>query len=329
MRSFKKRLISCLASVLMISSLLVGCSSNNSTKTSDASNTSSAEWPKKPINVMVPASAGGGTDIMMRTISEYITKQTGQAVVITNTTGLTGYEQLRQAEPNGYNFGVAITGLLISKAQGDLPYGHEAFDSVARIGSDTSTGIIVHKDSPYNTIQELVDAIKADPNSVTGGISMTGYPYLFVLALQEALGTEIHYVDAGNTAERNTALLGKQVDFIVSSALATKAYLDSGDFKFLAVGGEERDIFLSDVPTFKESGIDFSFPGQSVYLIAPKGTNPEVIKQFDTLVENIFKDEEFKAKYKELFMNPDTVLGAEDALKDMDEASAKFAEYSK
>lgn len=278
---------------------------------------------------MVPASAGGGTDIIIRTLSEYITKETGQAVVISNVTGLTGYEQLRTSDPNGYNYGILITGMLISKAQGDLDFGHEAFDIVARTGTDTSTGIIVHKDSPYESIEDLINAIEQDKDSVVGGISMTGYPYLYILAMEESLDLDINYVDAGNTAERSTALLGKQVDFIISNAGSTAPYIESGDFRFLAVASEERDSFLPDVPTFKEKGYDFVFPGQSMYVAAPKGTDKEVIKQFSDIIVKLYENENLKEDLLKINVSPNLALNYEDAQKDIDETAELFQSYVK
>ncbi|MBS7525390.1 tripartite tricarboxylate transporter substrate binding protein [Fusibacter paucivorans] len=286
------------------------------------------EWPNQPINIMVPASAGGATDIFSRTLGEYITEATGAPVVITNMSGLSGYEMVRTQEPNGYNYAMAITGLLISKAQGDLPYGHEAFDPVTSITADRTTGIIVRGDSPYQTLADLFEAIKADPQSITGGISMTGYPYLYMLAIEDMLGSEMYCVDAGNSAERNTALLGEQVDFIISNAAVTKPYLESGDFRYLGIAAPERNEFIPDVPTFEEEGYDLVFPSQGAYVVAPKGTDPEVIKKFNAILSEIFDKDDYREKMMGMNFAVGAGLTVEETQAELDESAKVFEKYT-
>ncbi len=282
-----KRILSFLLILTVSVALMVSCSAKSEKSSAEAVTekaVSAAEnWPEQPINILVPASAGGGADIITRIITKYITQETGEAVVVTNVTGLSGYEQVRKQDPNGYNYVFGITGLLISAAQGQLDFGHEAFDAAFTPGLDSSNGILVRGDSPYKTLKDLFDAIEKNPDSVTGGISMTGYPYLCMLAIEDALGIDMYCIDAGNTSERSVALLGGQVDFIISGMAAITGYLQSGDFRYLAITAEERNPFLPDVPTFKESGYDFAFVDQGIYLLAPKGTDPAVLEKFNKL----------------------------------------------
>ena len=286
------------------------------------------EWPNQPINIMVPASAGGATDIFSRTLGEYITEETGAPVVITNMSGLAGYEMVRTQEPNGYNYAMAITGLLISKAQGDLEYGHEAFDPVTSITADHTTGIIVRGDSPYETLGDLFDAIRADSQSVTGGISMTGYPYLYMLAIEDALDLDLYCVDAGNSAERNTALLGGQVDFIISNAAVTKPYLESGDFRYLGIASAERNDFIPDVPTFKELGFDLVFPGQAAYVVAPKGTDPQILEKFNSILCKIFEREDYIEKLTGMNFAVGEGIPVEETQTELDESASIFEKYT-
>ena len=122
-----------------------------------------------------------------------------------------------------------------------------------------STCIAVRADSPYQTINDLFDASKADPTSITGGITLSGQPYMFAKALKDAVGIDLYYVDTGNTSERNAALLGGQVDYIITNVMSVQGYVDSGDFRLIAIDGEERFELAPDVPTFKEQGVDFCF----------------------------------------------------------------------
>lgn len=285
-----------------------------------------ADWPEQPINIVVPASAGGGTDIITRIFTKYITEETGQACVITNITGLSGYEQVRKQDPNGYNYMIAITGLLISKAQGQIDFGHEVFDGVHIMGSDSSTGIIVRNDSPYETLDDLFAAVEENPDNVTGGISKTGYPYLIMQSMKDALDLDIYTIDAGNTAERAVALLGGHVDFIVAPMAPVKGYLDSGDFRYLAVVADERNPGLPDVPTFLELGYDYSFVDQSLYLVAPEGTNREVLNKFNELLLKIQTNPEFLEEI-ERFSMVLSDASPEEVDEQMDEAAEVFQKY--
>ncbi len=326
--------------LIMMMLFATACSGNESASTQEApestneqassSSEDSENWPSQPINLLVPASAGGGMDIFARSMSDYITKESGQPVVITNIKGYSGFETARTQEPNGYNFILAHNGLLTAKAQGTLDFDQSAFDPVTIVSTDTSTGIIVRSDSPYETLGDLFEAVKKDPQSITGGTVMTGLPYMYMLAINDMLGTDIYCVDAGNAAERNTALLGGQVDFIISNSGATKAYLDSGDFRYLGIAAAERNVFLPDVQTFSEQGYDLVFPAQGMYILAAKGTDKATLDGFNAIIEKVFETEEFVNKMHEMNfgvgMNGKT-LSVDDAKTQLDTDAATFLKY--
>ena len=283
--------------------LASGCGSNSSGASgsggaSDSSG-SASDWPTQPVNVICPASAGGGTDLILRTVNEYFTNITGQPFVINNITGLTGYEQIHQGNTDGYDYIMGTTTIFTSKLDGTLDYDWTDYEMVAFIEGDYNTVIAVQADSPYQDINDLLDAARNDPSSVTGGITLSGQPYMFSKALADAVDIDLYYVDCGTTAERNTALLGGQVDFIITNTLSSQAYVESGDFRFLAIDGEERFELAPDVPTFKEQGIDFVFAAQPMVVLAPKGTPYEVCEAFNSLLNQVYTNEDFVAAYRD------------------------------
>lgn len=303
-----------LALAMALTLVLTGCNANDpgagsaganqssapSNSTQQPSGTASAaDWPKQPVNVMCPAAAGGGTDNTLRLLNEYFTKKTGQSFVINNVTGIAGYEMTHQANTDGYDFILGTTTIFTSKLDGTLDYDYEDYEMVMFQDSPyNSTCIAVRADSPYETINDLLDAAKADPSSVTGGITMSGQPYMCALALQDALGYELYLADVGNTGERNAALLGGQVDWVLNNTIAIGPYVESGDFRMLAVCGDERYPLTPDVPTFVESGIDFTFPAQPMIWMAPKGTPAEVCEAFNQILTEIYADEAFINDYE-------------------------------
>ena len=135
-------------------------------------------------------------------------------------------------------------------------------------------------------------------------------------------------MDCGTTAERNTALLGGQVDFIITNVLSSQAYVDSGDFRFIAIDGDERFELAPDVPTFKEQGVDFSFAAQPMVVLAPKGTPSEVCGAFNSLLAQIYADPDFIDTYREtLTMIAHPVPSIEESLQMGEEFAGILAPY--
>ena len=306
----KKMFARMLALAMTCVVLLTGCGQNPSSSVSGSGGNgsgvqSSGDWPKQPVNVICPASAGGGTDLILRTINEYFTRMTGQPFVIMGTTTI-----------------------FTSELDGTLDYDWNDYEMVAFIEGDFNTVIAVQADSPYQTINDLLDAAKNDPSSVTGGITLSGQPYMFSKALADAVGIDLYYVDCGTTAERNTALLGGQVDFIITNVLSSQAYVDSGDFRFIAIDGDERFELAPDVPTFKEQGVDFSFAAQPMVVLAPKGTPSEVCGAFNSLLAQIYADPDFIDTYREtLTMIAHPVPSIEESLQMGEEFAGILAPY--
>lgn len=322
--------------------LFAGCSANNpgSSQAAPPSNSaqsggsgavSATDWPKQPVNIMCPASAGGGTDNLLRLLNEYFVKKTGQSFVINNITGISGYEQIHQANPDGYNFIAGTTTIFTSKLDGTLDYDYEDYEMVSFNTTPYNFNCVaVRADSPYETINDLLDAAKADPSSVTGGITMSGQPYMMTLALQDTLGYELYLADVGNAGERNAALLGGQVDWIMNNTSSCDPYVQSGDFRILAVFGDERYPMNPDVPTFKEMGIDFSFPAQPVVWLAPKGTPTEVCQAFCQILDEISQDPDYindvETKLNSLVS---TIYSVEDSIELAKEYKEALAPYVK
>ena len=285
-----KRTIALILVLLMVFTALAACSkSETSTETSAAD-----KWPEQPVNVVVPASAGGGLDNMVRLLNEYFVKKTGKSIVVDNIPNLPGYEKTYQANPDGYNFLFGTTTIFTTELEGKLSYDWDDYEMVLFGDSPyNGTCIAVRADSPYQTINELLDAIKADPNALTGGTTLTGQPLYCELALEAALGYELYTTDVGNANERNAALLGGHVDYIINNTTACAPYVQSGDFRYLVVFGAERIPTDPDVPTFRDSGIDFYFPAQPSVWLAPKGTSAEVCEAFNKILCEIYNDEAY------------------------------------
>ena len=292
----KKALALILALIMLVA--IVGCSKTETAKTE--TKTEAAAWPTRPVNVTVAASAGGATDIIVRKYAEQFQEVTGQPMVITNVSGAAAYVAIKGMDTDGYNFGTMSTAFLTYKHQGKVDFSwDEAYDPTALFGVSGLLGFVVRADSQFQTINDLVDYAKANPGKLTVG-NGSGTPFYWQLAFQKATDTDLYTVHLGDTNELNVALLGKQVEVIVSRYTAIKAYLESGDFKMLCFATENRSTLAPEVPTCKESGIDFTFSPEMVALVAPKGAPAEALDTLNKIIYDMQQDPAFAAELAKL-----------------------------
>lgn len=253
------------------------------------------EWPTRPVNITVAASAGGATDVVVRKYAEKFQEITGQPMVITNVSGASAYVASKTAAPDGYNFGTMSTAFLTYKHQGMVDFDwSEGYEPVALFGTGALLGFVVPADSQFETVNDLVEYAKANPGKLSVGNGQ-GTPFYWQLAFQKATDTDLYTVHLGDTNELNVALLGGNVDVIVSRYTAVKSYLESGDFRMLCIATEERSTIAPDIPTCKESGIDFVFSSEMTTLVAPKETPVEALEAMNKVFAEIHADADFMA----------------------------------
>ena len=218
-----KRMFALLLTLAMVLSLAAcgGSSSSSSSSTSSSSSsteTSSAAegWPGKTINVYVTHAAGGDTDYMARQLCTALEGVLGVSVVATNVTGSNGatcMQQYKDGDKDGYTFIATNTAALNgNEATGMVDFGYDAFEPVAVYGIQSGENIVVPADAPYDTLQELIDASIANPGQIKYGTSTGGGVYIQTCVLTNLGGAQFNIIDAGDGANRLTALLGGEVD---------------------------------------------------------------------------------------------------------------------
>ncbi len=234
----------------------------------------SAAYPEKPIKVIVPASAGGGTDAMARLFQRSFVedKLLPKKTVIVNiggAGGVVGTRKIKDSEPDGYAIGLWNMGTMISKVMGISNFDHNDFEIVAATGS-YKMGFGVKEDSPIKSIEDLVSISKEDPKSIKLALEMGTGAHVIPLLFEEETGIKFNYVNAGGGSRRLTSLLGNHTDVSAFSLLALKNFRSAGIVP-IAVFSESRAAGLPEVPTAIERGIDVVFEGLFLWL-APKGT---------------------------------------------------------
>ena len=248
---------------------------------------SAADYPNKPIELVVPFGAGGGTDVLARVVAEAAKKQSSQPITVLNKPGATGgigLSEVAAAKPDGYKIAMVTVEMAIIPHLGISKFSPENdFTPLVRLNADPVV-LTVSADSPWKTIEDLVDAAKKskDPlkfgNAGTGGVS-----HLAAAALQQKIGTTFTHVPFQGNAPAVVALLGGHIDAVNASPSEVFAFVQSGKLRALAVLADQRiGGALAQVPTLKERKIDLAM-GTWRGLAAPKGIPPDVLAKLNAI----------------------------------------------
>ena len=236
-------------------------------------------YPTRPIDLIVPAGAGGGTDVLARAFSEAARKHLPQPITVINrpgASGMIGHGEMINAKPDGYKLAIVFAEIVIVPHLGQTKLSYEDFVPIARLNADPAA-ITVRADAPWNTIEEFLAASKAKPGELKMGNSGPGSIWhLAHAALEEKVGVKYIPVPFSGAAPAVLSLLGGHVDAVAVSPGEVAAHVSEGKLKTLAVMADRRVKGFDNVPTLKERGIDLSI-GTWRGLGAPKGTPPEVL----------------------------------------------------
>lgn len=240
-------------------------------------------YPNRPVQMIVPWAAGGGSDTVARMIAAGLEKELGQPVNVVNRTGgngMTGHSAIATATPDGYTIGLATSEIASYKALGLGDITPESFDLISRV-TTIPAGITVKADGPYKTAQDVLDALKAAKKDElsASGTGTGGAWHLAVAGLNKALGLpadHVKYVPSQGGAPALNELAAGGLSFLTVSPIEAKALADGGRVKVLAVMDTKRLSSYPDVPTLKEAtGLDWTFVNW-FSLVLPKGVPADV-----------------------------------------------------
>ena len=256
-----------------------------------------AQYPEKPINIIVGYSAGGGTDVMARTIGQYLeTALGGASVVIKNEPGAggqIGFTHVATADADGYTLGTFnLPAALALTYDRKADYDADSFTYLANFVEDPNT-VVVSASSPYTTLEELLKAAKADPGAVTVGLSsLGGNDHFSAIMLANAASAQFTLVPFKGAALARTALLGGHVASGTMTLGQTTKYQDQ--IRVLAVLADKRSAFRPDVPTAKELGYDVQMSSLRG-IVAPKGLPADVQERLQKALAEVNANPEFQA----------------------------------
>jgi tripartite-type tricarboxylate transporter receptor subunit TctC len=267
--------------------------------------TAMAAYPDKPIQLIVPYSAGGSTDVLARAIGQVAPRFFPQPVVVVNKAGgggIPGRVDVVKARPDGYTllFGWGSGEDLVVPHQRSLPYDiFKDFETVCRI-SVHSIVLAAPTNAPYKTLPELVKWAKAN-EPVTATVSTKGGSVdITLLLFAKAAGFKLTTVPGSGGADAITKLVGGHVPFGGQHPSEVLPHFKADRLKGLAVAFDKRDPSVPDIPTFKEFGYDVVTAGSVKGVAVPKGTPKEITAYLEKQFKAIADDAEFQKIMKDL-----------------------------
>ncbi|MBN1829158.1 MAG: tripartite tricarboxylate transporter substrate binding protein [Deltaproteobacteria bacterium] len=262
-------------------------------------------YPTKSIKVVVPYSAGGGTDTIARAIGKFV--ELNKPFVVTNITGggaKIGTMEVAGSKPDGYTLLMHSVTAVASGYHAGL-YDTKIWKDLKPVASMTSMVgcIAVKADSPYKTIGDLIAFAKANPGKVSAGVSgIGGGAHIIVAVFADVAGVKLNYVPFAGASNTRAALMGGHVDMAAAFISEVYDFVKSGNLRVLATTGSARSSDLPDVPTFQESGIDFVLHHRNG-IFAPKGTSDDVIKVLDDALQLVADNKEFQNVLKGMLID--------------------------
>lgn len=309
----KKGLLLALAALLAVVLVLAGCSSSGQGKqTADKQQKEAPKYPTRQIEYVVPAAAGGGTDLIARAVAEYMSKEWGQSVVVVNKPGggcAIGSEYaVKQAKPDGYTVLADIqssTSMLVG-GMVNPPVKIEDRAYMSRIIQDP-IAFAVKADAPWKDFKEFSEWVKKNPAELTwASVGPAGLSAYGVADWLNAIGvdfTKTRMVSTGGAAESIPQVAGGHVVLAVHTVAEVYPMAKAGKIRVLAIQAPERSPYMPGVPTVEEQGVKGMTVKWWTGVTSAAGTPDYVVKKWDETIAKMIKDPVFQEKAKNLHVN--------------------------
>jgi tripartite-type tricarboxylate transporter receptor subunit TctC len=258
-----------------------------------------AQYPSKPVRLVVPAAASGPTDLLARIIAPKLAEALGQPVLVDNrggAGGVVGTDIVAKAAPDGYTLALVFISHATNPAMaGKLPYDTARdFAPVTLVGYQTLL-LVVNPSLPVNSVRDLVALARSKPGKLDYAADKASGPHLAGELLKASTGTAIVHIPYKGNGPALADVVAGQVPFMFNTISTSLPYVKAGKLKALAVTSAKRSPLAPDLPTMAESGL----PGFEVTpwygIVAPAGTPPEVIARLHAETVKVLRNPDTRA----------------------------------
>jgi tripartite-type tricarboxylate transporter receptor subunit TctC len=259
-----------------------------------------AQYPARPITLIVPWGAGGGTDATARIIGTILERDLKQPVNVVNRTGgsgVVGHSAIAEATPDGYTIGLITVEIGMMHWQGLTKLTGASFTPLGLVNADPA-GLQVRSDSPYKTARELVDAIKANPGKMkASGTGQGGIWHLALAGMLKSLNVDpaaAPWVPSNGAAPGLQDLVAGGVDIVPCSIPEARSLIDAGKVKSLAIMDTNAPALYPNLPTLKAAlGSDWKMAAWRG-MAAPKGLPKDVEAKLVSAIKAAYDSKEYK-----------------------------------
>nr|WP_227494343.1 tripartite tricarboxylate transporter substrate binding protein [Ramlibacter pallidus] len=269
-----------------------------------------ADYPNKPIRLLVPFGPGSTPDVFARTVSEHASRTLGQSIVIENRAGAGGNvatNQMAKAAPDGYTIGVSITGPLVNNTliYDNLPY--DPFKDLQPITFGVHQGNVLAVSSALgvNSMKELMALLRANPGKYNyASVGVGTLSQLSVEAIKALTNSYVVQVPYASSPAAVMSVLQGDTHMVSLAPLAVMPQVQAGKMKVLAVSTARRLPQLPDVPTFRESGV--ALDGSAwIGIVGPAGMPAPVVARLNQAFVGAMRDPAVLAKLRAQYMEPE------------------------
>ncbi len=262
-----------------------------------------ADYPLKPIRLIVPFAAGGGNDAVARTIAQRLSAGLGQQVVVDNRAGaggVVGAELAAKSAPDGYTLFLGGVGshAINPSVHRNLPYDPVKDFAPISLVASAPLILVVHPSVAAKSLEEFIALAKAKPEAINYASNGNGSSsHLAAVMFESMSASRMTHVPYKGLGPALVDLLSGQVQAMFSSVVAILPHVQAGKLRALAVTGERRLALMPDVPTIAESGLPGYRAGSWYGILAPAGTAPEIIRKLNGEIVKAIQQPEVKKAF--------------------------------
>ena len=259
-----------------------------------------AAYPERPITLIVPWGAGGGTDATARIIASLLEKELGRPVSVVNRTGgsgVVGHQAIASAPADGYTLGLITVEIAMMHWAGLTQLKHSDYTAIGLVNSDPA-GVSVRADAPYKSVKELLAAVKANPGKFkASGTGQGGIWHLALAGMLKDQGIDpaaVPWVPSQGAAPGLQDMVAGGVEFVTCSIPEARALIDAGKVKALAIMDANPPALYPNLPTLKkELGSSWEIAAWRV-IAGPKGLPADVQKGLSGALKKVHDSKEFR-----------------------------------